>query len=1023
MTQKMYFVAIDKQDNYGLWVTDGAHTKEIGGLSNVGVAGVSSDALGAAFITPFGQQMIFAGQDALNDGAANGIWLTDGSPGGTTEVGGVSPGPNKSSPFIGGNPVGLDPQAYVAFGAKALFTGLDASNFSGVWSTDGTVGGTVELGGLGNGQIVGRGVNWSPSNFAAFNASVLFNAYDSSGGGQSYKGLWITDGTTAGTVEIGGLQNAAIFDSNASSFVAINEINLGGLELFAAPSKDGNQSLWITDGTAAGTVEIGGVDNAGIVGADKNVDFGDGLSEAVRFGARVFFAGPDNDGSVGLWTTDGTAAGTLEIGGIDDGGLTAYSEHPSSIGLHPTQLTVSGQRVLFNGRDAIGYQELWVSDGTGVGTVEIGGEGPGGFLAHEASNGLNPESMVALGNGKTVFIGYDDSNNQASGKAALWVTDGTFAGTHEIGGVKNQGIAGINSGGFSFTGPIIGGDGLAYFEGENSAGQWVLWETDGTQAGTKLVPDTDGNARVTGLSATSMAMANPPAAETSVTGGGKSVDLNAIPGEDVAISATNGVCRYDHRLERHDCAHHRADRRHRRRTADHLQRNLLGGAVADQRQQGFGVRLQGRGDPERRAGQCHRPEGRDHVCARTRAATWSICTIRKGHGTRSPAPTGPCISTARKASVTGGGNKIYFDGGTGDDVSIYSTNNVWDTVYASGGPIEVNASQVSVVGGSDTITATAGSSVSLYQTNGNWDLVNATGSNIYLNGAQASIVGGANAITATKGSTASLYNTGGAWDSFTGSGSQVILTNAQASIIGGGDLMTLDSKSSVSLSSTGGNWDGVTASGATIILTTAQAAITGGGNTIWANSGSTVSLAGTGGAFDAVYGSSEGVILNHAQASILGGYNTVYADAGSTISIYNTGVKSDVLNAANDAVYLNSSQAVLNGSANVIYMSGNSALAANGLWEAVHFGAQIGEFDDVGLQLQRHPLFQRLGLGELFGAAIERRSVPVGRQRRHQARRQQFADAAGLAGLFADGGGVQVRLKATKPALPRRPRS
>ncbi len=828
------------------------------------------------------------------------------------------------------------------FGTKALFFGTDAANFDGLWSTDGTVGGTLELGGLQNGQIVGRGTTWDPINFFAFNNSVLFDAYDSSGGGGSYIGLWITDGTSAGTVEIGGAQNAAIYDSGLSNFEANDFIQLGDSVLFNAPNKAGDSALWITDGTAAGTVEVGGAGNAGIVGADKNTGFGNGLAQAVRFGARIFMSGPDNDGGNGLWTTDGTAAGTIEIGGLDDGGLTAYGQHPSSIGLQPTDLTVNGQQVLFDGSDALGYRELWASDGTAAGTYEIGGEGVGGFLSHEAGNGLDPSSIVSLGNGKAVFIGRDDSNGQAFGRATLWVTNGTYAGTQEIGGLNNLGVSGIYASGFSFTSELIGGDGLAYFIGENAAGNQVLWETDGTVGGTKVVAATDGNAPATGLNPSGMTLASPPSSETSFSGGGQNINLNNIPGETVDLSNTSNV--WDTVTGSNGTINLSA-----------AQAFAIGGGLL--------ITLTGAGC----AVNLSKTNGnKDSVYGTKGAVTLSGAQANvyggKNNITFAPGTTGNVVYlyntqglwdnvtgsngviylTSAKANVTGGGDKIYFNGGTGDDVSLYSTNGVWDTVYAVGGQMEVNQSQVSVVGGQNVVNATSGSSISLYSTSGKWDTINGSGDNIYLNGAQASIVGGGDNITATKGSTASLYNTGGAWDGFNGSGCKVILTNAQAAIVGGGNTIALDSKSSLSLSGTNGNWDGVTASGDKITLSAAQATITGKGNTIYANNASKVSLAGTAGVFDTVYGSNAGIVLTNAQASILGGYNTIYASSGSTMSLYNTNGHADVVNGSYDALYLNSAQAVLNGSADTVYFAGQSTLSLNGNYIGLNFAAKMG---------------------------------------------------------------------------------
>jgi ELWxxDGT repeat protein len=502
----MYFLADDKQGFADLWVTDGTTTEAVGGISDLGVAG-SGQGLGPESLTIFGQQMIFGGTDSLAGANSNGLWLTDGTAGGTKEVGGVSPGTPNSSPFTFGNANGLSPTGFVTFGSKALFFGTDASGFTGLWVTDGTVGKTTELGGLENGQIVGKGANLSPENLTAFNNSVLFDAYDSGG----FQGLWITDGTTAGTVEIGGLSNQGIADSGTSSFVANDFTTLGTEELFNAPDAEGDAALWITDGSAIGTKEIGGQGNMGVIGA-LNTDLGDGLAQSVKFGNRIFFAGADNDGSIGLWATDGTATGTTEIGGLSDAGLTTFGQKPNIDGLHPTDLTVNGPQLLFDGDDSLGFKELWVTDGAAPDTTEVGGLGDAG-LTDVASNGLDPHLLTSLGNGKAVFIGYDNSNNQNQGKATLWVTDGTAGGTQEIGGLDNLQVANANSSGLNPQDDLMGSDGIAYFTGEDAAGQYVLWETDGTASGTKVIAATDGNAPATGISPANMALGPVPSSE------------------------------------------------------------------------------------------------------------------------------------------------------------------------------------------------------------------------------------------------------------------------------------------------------------------------------------------------------------------------------------------------------------------------------------------------------------------------------------------------------------------------------
>src|SRR5271170_2549725 len=100
MPQKLYFLANDNGmlNSTDLWVTDGTTTEPVGGLDDMLVSGVGDSGLGPSGLTVFGQQMIFAGSDALNTGSANGLWLIDGTTGKTTEVGGVSPGTQPGAP-------------------------------------------------------------------------------------------------------------------------------------------------------------------------------------------------------------------------------------------------------------------------------------------------------------------------------------------------------------------------------------------------------------------------------------------------------------------------------------------------------------------------------------------------------------------------------------------------------------------------------------------------------------------------------------------------------------------------------------------------------------------------------------------------------------------------------------------------------------------------------------------------------------------------------------------------------------
>ena len=493
-TQGVYFTAEDSSGNIGLWVTSGtsAGTYEIGGAASAGVTGALT-AFDPEWLTAFHGKVLFSGLDSL--GGA-GLWISDGTAAGTIEIGGA-----KDAGVVGayqGTLPGLHPGfpastnlTFVVFGPKALFFGWDtAGDDQSIWVTDGTAAGTIELGGLSNAGISGAyALGLGGNHFVAIGNKVVFNGYDS----HHYEGLWVTDGTTGGTVEIGGLNNAGV--TGASASVSLNPqelVAIGSKALFIGKDASGIAGLWVTDGTAAGTFEIGGSKSAGVAGADSN---GLAPGNVTAFGYnKALFSGwngatPPGTPAQGLWITDGTTAGTHEIGGMGDAGVVGAN---SGLGLAPVGITAFGNHAVFSGADAKGYGNysasagnLWVTDGTASGTIEIGGIQNAG-LANVNSTGLNPIDFAAIGS-KDVFEGVD-----ASGLDALWVTDGTLAGTFEIGGLNNSGVAGApagglfpagNAGGFTVSGN------QAYFEATNrSNGNSVgLWVTDGTVAGTHLV--------------------------------------------------------------------------------------------------------------------------------------------------------------------------------------------------------------------------------------------------------------------------------------------------------------------------------------------------------------------------------------------------------------------------------------------------------------------------------------------------------------------------------------------------------
>jgi ELWxxDGT repeat protein len=963
-SQYMYFAALDGEGGYDLWVTDGTTTEPVSGLdNNAGVCGSYEHGLIPSYITSFGDDVLFAGYDSgynnntISPDNSPNLWISNGTAIGTTEIGGVTPGNLAGIPskIAGGSPNGLNPipnpssssrNTFVAFGDEVFFIGTNAAGDDDLWVTNGTEMGTKEVGGTGNAQIVNASMGWNPSNLSAFGAGVLFNANDTSEG-DTYAGLWITDGSGLGTVEIGGLQNVGILDHANKSFVADDMIALGNLMLFSADNASDDNAIWVTDGTATGTIELGGSGNAAIVGADNN--FGDDFANAVRFGNRIFFQGGDKTGAAGLWVTDGTASGTYEIGGSANSGIIGADSN----GLNPTDLTVDGQEVLFNGIDSAGQHCLWVTDGTASGTKEIGQ--PAAPLPDESTNGLNPRSFVSLGNGNALFIGTD-----LNGEEALWVTDGTLSGTQELGGLGNQAIPGISSTGFglSATSSIVGGNAIAYFVGYTNNNVATLWETDGTTYGTRIVVPTNGTIATVSLNASDMTISDISASAFQLTGGGNSVSFGSTP-KDVTLCNT-GVG-YDTLIG--SCGTVNISSASATIEGDGLLINFVGGAgniinlygdnsvgntvISDSANFGTLNLMAGLSLVIGGGSIINTMIGGSQLKIMDTIGSWDWINSSNANVTLINA----------QSTVCGGGDTIVMDGSSTDFASLYNTNGKYDSVFGSNGTIRFNNAVAAVIGGRDTIMMDGSSDfANLYNTNGKYDSVFGSNGTIGLNNAVAVVIGGDDTIMMDGSSTdfANLYNTNGKYDIVLGSNGTVGLNNAVAAVVGGGYTIMMDGSSTnfANLYNTNGKIDCVYGSNGLIGLNNAVVAVADGGYTIMMDGSSTdrANLYNTNGKYDSVLGSNGTIGLNNAVAAVVGGGYTIMMDGSSTnfANLYKTNWNADCVYGSNGLIGFNNAVATVVGDYDALnFYSGSNWAVLSGTKDACVFSENFG-LDTIG---------------------------------------------------------------------------
>ena len=153
---------------------------------------------------------------------------------------------------------------------------------------------------------------------------------------------------------------------------------VGDRLFFARSEEDPTESgLWTSDGTEAGTRRVAALPL-------RNRDAGSD-THLIAVGNLLFFINQDPAAGAELWRSDGTAAGTFQLADINPGPASAFYHSDPSDTFVPTWASL-GTTLLFFATDGSSGFELWQSDGTAAGTrivTEIA-PGPGGVAGPPA---------------------------------------------------------------------------------------------------------------------------------------------------------------------------------------------------------------------------------------------------------------------------------------------------------------------------------------------------------------------------------------------------------------------------------------------------------------------------------------------------------------------------------------------------------------------------------------------------------------------------------------------------------------
>jgi ELWxxDGT repeat protein len=334
------------------------------GLTELTGDGVVVTAVNNENISTNNKRMIVVGSKifftAQTTAAGEELWVSDGTSSGTKMVKDVVSGSN-----------GSNPQWLCAVGNKCYFTATTTTQGTELWVSDGTDAGTTLVKDI----YSGTGSS-SPFLLTSFGTKVLFFALDTDSellpvvdATKAERWLWISDGTTAGTIRIGDTPTKETgYDGIHGKIIVTKDLSKA---FFIGYSADYNETLWITDGTQTGTKPIKDINSRTISGsfaktAPAAIDWMTPMGNKIVFRAETVSEVTKNtslglNGDIGseIWVSDGTAAGTNWIGVDFASGMTGAAPKPTQFAW---TLPINDNLLVFRADDGVHSIEPCVMD-------------------------------------------------------------------------------------------------------------------------------------------------------------------------------------------------------------------------------------------------------------------------------------------------------------------------------------------------------------------------------------------------------------------------------------------------------------------------------------------------------------------------------------------------------------------------------------------------------------------------------------------------------------------------------------
>ena len=454
-----------------LWVTDGttAGTTKVKDINTYSYGPLSGNYYQAqsyiSGLTPCGGITYFSASDD-NYNSWSELWITDGTTAGTQELKDINLVPQTiyTSMYsqvlnntIAANTVsngGSAPQNFVCLNDIVYFSADDGYGRT-LWRSDGTAAGTYMV------RPPSAG-NWpqAPAEIRVLGNKLVMRA-DTPQYGPNVENLgnelWVSDGTSAGTVLIKDIYPSIGLGSYPSNLTFFN-----GQYFFTASDSRGTE-LWKTDGTTVGTLFV----------KDINVT-GSGTSSSPRnlyvWNNKLFFTANDGINGEELWVSEGTGVTTRMVKDVFPGISDILDV--SNNALNRPYFSGTTNKLVFVANSPIYGQEMWITDGTEAATellIDLN-TNPGNANTHDA---------IAF-NGKIYFSAASAEYGQE-----LWSTDLTTGNTVQVADIWPGASSGFDTAASYFT--IF--NGRLYFGARSPTSSWELWSTDGTTQGTTLALD------------------------------------------------------------------------------------------------------------------------------------------------------------------------------------------------------------------------------------------------------------------------------------------------------------------------------------------------------------------------------------------------------------------------------------------------------------------------------------------------------------------------------------------------------